>query len=44
MVTKPQPREPVGAEMRGEKGLAVGKRVEREVGKNIISLVDISNI
>ena len=34
MVTKPQSREPVTVEMRGKKGPAGGKRVEKEEAKN----------
>ena len=43
MVTKPQSREPVGAEMRGKKGLAGGKGEEREEGIKPIFLASYSN-
>ena len=33
MVTKPQSSEPVGADMRGSKGLTGGNRVERKEEK-----------
>ena len=41
LVTKPQLRKPVGAEMSGKKGLTGGERVEREVDKNVLLQVSV---
>ena len=39
LVTKHQSRYPVGAEMRGKKDLAVGKRVEREKYRTLQNII-----
>ena len=45
-LAKPKSREPVVAEMRGKKGLAGGKRVEKEEGKKVyleVFLLDLND-